>query len=355
MSGVTDSASPPRRNGGSPLGVRMDDVAELAQVSRATVSRVIKGYAPVSSKTQEKVNQAMRELGYVPNMIASGLAARGSNLVGLLLRDPRVPAYGLLHSVIQNEISRAGLELITVVPSSSEGVQDELASLRRLLGLRVGGLLVSTGVIKDHDLEPFLEAVPVVSVGRMEDHPRIYGVSYDEDTNGAILADKVVAAGHRSVAMVVPAWAVSTGENRRGVAMAAHLRGRGIEVHQIDTAIFGTWTDRCDDVVRLVRDQQITAAMFPTDTRALAFMSIARAAGLRIPEDISVTGCDGITMGLDQIGLATAQLPVEKVAVRATSVMAELLRGHVAGPVRHERYAGVFVPGRSLAAPTAGR
>ncbi|MDJ0314352.1 LacI family DNA-binding transcriptional regulator [Arthrobacter sp. H35-D1] len=352
---MTDSATPPRRNGGTPLGVRMDDVAELAQVSRATVSRVIKGYAPVSSKTQEKVNQAMRELGYVPNLIASGLAAKGSDLVGLLLRDPRVPAYGLLHSVIQNEVSKSGLELITVVPSSSEGVTDELDSLHRLLGLRVGGLLVSTGVIKDHDLEPFLDSVPVVSVGRLEDHPRITGVSYDEDVNGSILADKVVMAGHRSVAVVVPAWAVSTGENRRGVAMASHLRGRGIDVHQMDTDIFGTWTDRCDDIIRLVRDKQITAAMFPTDTRALAFMSLAQAAGLSIPKDVSITGCDGIAMGLEQIGLATVKLPVEEVAVRATAVMAELLRNSAPGPVHHERHAGVFIPGRTLEAPTPGR
>lgn len=350
---VTVSNTPPRRNDGSPLGIRMDDVAELAQVSRATVSRVIQGYAPVSAKTQEKVNRAMRELGYVPNMIASGLAARGSKLVGLLLRDPRVAAYGLLHSVIQDEVSRAGLELITVVPSSSQGVEDELAGLRRLLGLRVGGLIVSTGVIKAHDLDPFLDAVPVVSVGRLEDHPRIHGVSYDEDTHGAILADRVAAAGHRLVAVVVPAWSVSAAENRRGQSMVAHLRGRGIEVKQLDTDVFGTALDRCDDIARMARGKEITAAMFPTDTRALAFMAHANAVGLRIPDDLSITGCDGISMGLEQIGLATLKIPVEEVAVRGAEVMASLLSHESPARIRHERFAGVFVPGKSLGSPAA--
>lgn len=329
----------------------MDDVAQLAQVSRATVSRVLKGYAPVSAKTQEKVNRAMRELGYVPNMIASGLAARSSDLVGLLLRDPRVAAYGLLHSEIQNETSRAGLELITVVPTTSLGVEDELAGLRRLLGLRVGGLIVSTGVIKAHDLEPFLDSVPVVSVGRIEDHPRIHGVSYDEDTNGAILADRVAAAGHRSVAVVVPAFSVSTGENRRGQAMVAHLRGRGIDVHQLDADLFGTTEDRCGDIVRLAKEERVSAAMFPTDNRAISFMPYAKAAGLRIPDDFSITGCDGISIGMDQIGLATLKIPVHDVAVRGAEVIAGLLKSRVSAPIRHERFAGVFVPGRSLAAP----
>lgn len=353
MVAVTRLEASKGRNGGSPLGVRMDDVAQLAQVSRATVSRVLMGYAPVSAKTQEKVHRAMRELGYVPNMIASGLAAKGSDLVGLLLRDPRVAAYGMLHSEIQNEASRTGLQLITVVPTTMQGTEDELAGLRRLLGLRVGGLMVSTGVIKAHDLEPFLDAVPVVSVGRVEEHPGIYGVSYDEDTNGAILADRVAAAGHRSVAVVVPAFAVSTAENRRGLAMAAHLRGRGIEVHQLSTNRFGTPADCCEDIVRLAGERRITAAMFPTDTRAVSFMPFAKAAGLRIPEDLSITGCDGILMGLEQIGLTTLRLPVHDVAARGTAVMAGLLKNRSSTTIQHERFAGVFVPGRSLATPRA--
>jgi DNA-binding LacI/PurR family transcriptional regulator len=348
---VTRVDAPKGRNGGSPLGVRMDDVAQLAQVSRATVSRVLMGHTSVSPKTQEKVNRALRELGYVPNMIASGLAARSSDLVGLLLRDPRNPAYGMLHSEIQKEASMAALQLITVVPTDKRGAEEELAGLRRLLGLRVGGLIVSTGVIKAHDLEPFLDSVPVVSIGRIEEHPGIYGVSYDEDTNGAILADQVAIAGHRSVAVVVPSFALSTAENRRGLAIAAHLRGRGIEVHQLDTDLFGSSTDRCDDVVRLAGEGLITAAMFPTDTRAISFMPFAEAAGVRIPEDLSITGCDGIMMGLDQIGLATVRIPVHEVAARGTAVMAELLRNPSSQTIQHERFAGEFVPGRSLAAP----
>lgn len=330
----------------------MDDVAQLAQVSRATVSRVLMGHVTVSPRTQEKVNRALRELGYVPNMIASGLAARStSDLVGLLLRDPRNPAYGLLHGEIQNEASRTGLQLITVVPTSARGAEDELAALRRLLGLRVGGLMVSTGVIKAHDLEPFLDSVPVVSVGRMEEHPGIYGVSYDEDTNGAILADRVATEGHRSVAVVVPSFTVSTAENRRGLAMAAHLRGRGIKVHQLETDLFGSAADGCEDIVRLAGEGRITAAMFPSDTRAISFLPFAKKAGLRIPEDLSITGCDGVLLGSDQIGIATVRIPVHEVAARGTAVMAQLLKNRSSATIQHERFAGVFVPGRSLAAP----
>lgn len=333
-----------------PLKVRMDDVAQLARVSRATVSRVLVGHPPVSEATREKVFNAVRELGYVPNMMARGLATRASDLVGLLLRDPRNPAYGLLHSEIQAVASAHRLQLVTAVPHWAEAAEDELAALRRLLGLRVGGLLVATGVVKAHDLEPFLDSVPVVSVGRVEDHPGIYGVSYDEDTNGAILADQVAAAGHQAVAVLVTGPAVSTAENRRGRSMSARLEGLGIHVVRVAADKFGTTDDGTEDIVRLVRERRVTAAMFPNDVRAVNFMRHARAASLDVPGDVSVTGCDGVGLGLDLLGLATLRIPVEAVASRALEVLEELMRDRSAS-VRHELFPGVFAPGTTLTPP----
>lgn len=339
----------------SPLGVRMDDVAERAQVSRATVSRVIMGTAKVSASTQTRVLDAMRELGYVPNTIAQGLAARRTDLVGLLLRDPRNPAYGLLHAEVQTESARHGLQLISVVPTPTEGVEDELAGLRRLLGLRVGGLMVSTGVVRAADLEPFLDAVPVVSVGRIEEHPGIYGVSYDEDMNAAIVAGKVAEAGHRGAAVVIPDLAVSTAENRRGLGMAAHLADRGLDVHRLEARRFGTHLDGYDDAVALARARRVTAVLFPSDWRALGFIDHAEAAGLRVPEDVSVTGVDGIMPGIERIGLASVRIPVREVAARGVEILDRMVRDRGSVQIRHERFPGTFLPGRSLAAPPPAR
>ena len=339
------AAAQVRREG---LKVRMEDVARAANVSRATVSRVLVGYPPVSPQTREQVFKAVRELGYVPNAMAQSLSKRKSDLVGLLLRDPRNPAYGQLHSLVQEAVSNHGLELITAVPHWKVGVEDELAALRRMLGLRVGGLLVSTGVIKAVDLEPFLDSVPVVSVGRVEDHPRIHGVSYDEDVHGAMLADNVASAGHRSVAVLIPAARVSTAENRRGSSMAVHLEGRGITVHRIETDAFGQPGAGIDRILELARDGAATAAMFPNDNRAMIFLRAARAAGLDVPGDISVTGCDGIIPGLDLIGLTTLRIPVERVAERGVELLENLMSNPDGTEVSHEKFAGDFVPGATL-------
>ncbi|MHA7291548.1 LacI family DNA-binding transcriptional regulator [Arthrobacter sp. MDT3-24] len=330
------------------LKIRMEDVARAANVSRATVSRVLVGNPPVAAATRDKVFRAVRELGYVPNAMAQGLSKRSSDLVGLLLRDPRNPAYGRLHSLVQEAVSGHGLELITAVPHWKEGAEDELAALRRMLGLRVGGLLVSTGVIKAADLEPFLDSVPVVSVGRVEDHPRIHGVSYNEDVHGAMLADKVASAGHRSVAVLIPTVSVSTAENRRGRSMAVHLEGRGLTVHRVETDAFGQPEAGIARILDLVRDGGATAAMFPNDNRAMIFLRAARTAGLDVPGDVSVTGCDGIIPGLDLIGLATLRIPVEQVAARGVDVLESLMSNRGGTEVRHEKFTGEFVPGATL-------
>lgn len=335
----------------SPLGVTMDDVALRAGVSRATVSRVLTGRVKVAATTRARVLRAINELGYVPNLAASQLAGGESRVVGLLLRDARNPTYGQLHANLQHGAAEEGLQLVAVVPSVAGRADQETSSLQRLLGLRVAGLFVATGVVGSKELVPFLSAVPVISVGRLEDHPQIHAVSYDENAHGTLLADHVYAHGHRRICVLVPQREVSIAENQRGVMIAARLRQRGAEVIELAAHEFGVRGERDDDVVRLVQQRRITAAMFPTDLRAVNFLEIAAKAGLRIPDDVSVTGCDGTLPGQRLIGLASLRVPVETVARRAVQVLSQLLREPGSMPIQHESHRGVIVDGRTLSVP----
>ncbi|WP_329562873.1 LacI family transcriptional regulator [Streptomyces uncialis] len=338
----------PESGDASPLKVTMETVAAAAGVSRATASRVFHGSTPVAPGTRDAVHAAAETLGYVPNTMARSLAARGSDILGLLVRDPTNPAYGLLFSELQTQVSRAGLEMVTVAPSRDEGARYERQALNRLLGLRVGGMFVATGVIRAEMLEPFLDIVPVVVVGRPESHPRIHSVSYDEDGNAAQLADAVAAHGHRSVAVVTPSAANSVPEHRRGVAMARRLREHGVRVHPVASPTFGRAEEGGLDILGLHRSGRITAAMFPSDWRLLAFLPLAQAAGLQAPDDLSLTGCDGVLPGIDLLGFTTVRIPVERAARRAVEVMRALRDDRTRTPTEHELLPGTLVPGRTL-------
>ncbi|MCT2176962.1 LacI family transcriptional regulator [Brachybacterium muris] len=326
----------------------MDDVARSASVSRATVSRVLAGTARVSDSTQDRVLRAIKDLGYVPNRMAQSLATRSSGLVGLLLRDPRKAAYGLLHSELQQVSDRENLQLITVVPSSSEASSAEKRALQRLLGLRVDGLFVATGVIGPEDLAPFLSVVPVVSVGRPEAHDGVYGVSYDEVAHGQMAADLLLRHGHRDIAVLATASSVSVPESMRAEAIMARLLERGATVHPVRATTFGIGAEHSHRIADMVREGTITAVAFPTDDRALDFLTIARKSGLQVPADVSVIGMDGISPAMGMIGLATVRIPIEAVADRAVTVMGDLLEHRESLPIRHERFRGHVVDGATL-------
>lgn len=331
----------------------MSDVAKNAGVSRATVSRVLSGSATVAEETQKKVLAAVKRLGYVPNAMAQNLAYPEHNkdsLIGLLIRDPRRASYGLLFSELQRNAQEQGLELLTVAPTHSQGTSGEQQGLDRLLSVRVKGLLVATGVISSENLWPFLGRVPVVSVGRPESDPRVYGVSYDEVATGRILVDAILGHGHRNIAVLLPSLTVSLPEHTRAQSIVQRLLERGLNPIVIEAPTFGVDNEGIGEIANLVRNGDITAAMFPTDDRAIRFMELAVKTGIKIPGDVSVTGADGIANGLSLISLATVRVQTEAVAARAISIMKSLIE-NPGVPISHEKYSGIFVDGRTLAAP----
>lgn len=331
-----------------PPAVTMADVAREAGVSRATVSRVLSGSAEVALERRDRILAAIDALGYIPSAGAQQLAGGRSRSIGLLIRDSRNPTYGLLHSEVQRRADEAGLDVITAMPTSYRGAPHEMDALRRLLSLRVGGLLVATGVVRTADLTQLAPVLPVVSVGRPEDDPAVYGVSYDEIGNGHMIARSLHEHGHRRVAVVRPPTEHSLAESLRGRTVTTVLRELGCEVVEVPTTQFGTASDGTERVIDLAREGAVTAAMFSSDLRMLDFVSRAREVGMEVPRDIAVIGCDGVLHGLEYMGLASVRVPVEEVARRAVEVIAQMMTAREGVAIRHETYPGQLLPGASL-------
>jgi DNA-binding LacI/PurR family transcriptional regulator len=325
----------------------MADIAAEAGVSRASVSRVLRGNGRFSPETARKVMEAVRRRSYVPNLAASQLASRGTDSVGLLLRDASNPSYGRLFSELQAAGHRAGVALVTMTIGADDGGRLQVDSLTRLLGLRTRGLLVATGGVSTAQLRPFAERLPILRVGRPDDGGPIHAVSYDEEQHGRMLAAAVAAAGHRSVAVLTTAEDRSYPEFVRATSMAAELGQRAIRV--VHVPVRGP-LDGVQAAAGLAAAGRVTAIMCPSDTRQLEVLRALAAVGLRVPQDVSVTGCDGQLPGLDLLGLTTVRIPIERVAQRAIEAISALVVDPTLSPVK-ERHLGVFVPGRTLRPP----
>jgi len=327
----------------------MVDVAAAAGVSKATVSRVLQQRGRFSPESRLKVLVAVRELGFVPNVMASELASKQSTAVGLLLRDASNPAYAALFVELARAARDADVPLISMTVHHDRRGGFQVQALQRLIGMRVAGLIVATGDVTSDQLSAFRDSVPILRAGRPEAAAYINAVSYDELDNSRLITEHVLHAGHERIAVIQPTEHGSLPEHVRAQTMIELIRAGGRTVHVIRA-------DEADDGVQaalaLVVDAGVTAIMTPTDKRQMTVMRGALRLGLTVPGLVSVTGMDGLTPGSDLLGLTTVRLPVEELATRAMARMTQLIRGeHPA--LRHERLQGVLVPGTTLASPRA--
>ena len=339
-----DDETPP------PLHVTVSDIAAAAGVSRATATRALKGEGRIADETRERILATAGRLGYVPNAMAAGLAAGRSGTVGLMLRDASNPAYGLLFSLLQDAAHRAGLDLVTVtmgVGADRDGAQ-QVDALHRLLGMRVAGLLVATGGISTAQLEPFADQVPILRVGGMAVDGRLHAVGYDEPAHGRMLAEHVLRLGHRSVVVLAASPELSATEHARATAMRGALAAGGADVTTIATG--ARPTDGVDAALDAAR-AGATAIMCASDSRQLAVMRAARRAGLDVPGDVSVSGCDGVLPGADLLGLTSLRIPVEGVADAAVATMRALLSPNSGRGTVREAFTGTLMPGSTVAVP----
>lgn len=325
----------------------MDDVARASGLSRSTVSRVFTQAGRVSPDAQIRVREAAHRLGYVHDLMASELAGGRRSQWGLLIRDATNPAYGHLHAAMDRAVDEAGRALISVTARGDEYGDAELRGLRRLLGLRVAGLFVSTGVTAPEDLLALSSTVPMLLVGRPNEDPRLHSVSYDEAAHGRMVADRIAALGHRRLAVLTAPEMYSRVFRLRSSAVTARCRELGLTVHEVELLPVRRGVVRA---LEAARDERLTCIVCPVDYVALELLRAKRERGVAVPEEVSVVGFDGITDGLDLIGLATVRLPIRATVDTAVARMTELLEhdGPAAPAVVHDLVPGDFVEGRSL-------
>ncbi|PMC76043.1 LacI family DNA-binding transcriptional regulator [Brachybacterium sp. UMB0905] len=338
----------------------MEDVARAAGVSRSTVSRVFQNKGErVSPDTLITVHEAAKRLGYVHNLVASGLAQRHGRQLGLLIRDATNPAYGHLHAEMHRAVEDAGRTLISVTAFRHDYGTAEVEGLHRLLGQRVAGVFIGTGVTAAEDLVETVSSVPMMIVGRPNAHPLIDSVSYDEATHGRLMAEQIHARGHRRIAVLRAPVLYSRVFDQRVRSLLARCTELGVATREVELL------PEADGVVRaldLAEAEQLSCIVCPVDYVALDLLRAAAARGVRIGEDVSAVGFDGMGDGLDLLGLATVRLPVAQVVQRAVARMGELLiaaedagegppgsTGPERREVRHEVIPGEFVPGSTLA------
>lgn len=331
-------ARAPSRSGRRPS---IDDVAKLAGVSRQTVSNVLNGHkAFFSDATFARVSAAMESLSYRPNRAAQTLRSQRSMQIGYHVFGEQLDnVNGFTLSFLQALIKAASSQDYQLVVFTHHD-EDPLGVFRELIARRnVDAIIVSESLVDDPRMRLFAKAgLPFASFGRLAaDLPQQW-VDVDNAAGMIPLADYLVAAGHREFAYV----GATGGEYWKRERLDGFRKGlarHGLALN--DAAVLCGTDSQIRDWVRalLAREPRPSAIVTSSDSVALIAINVCHSLGLRVGQDVAITGFDGGALGLlTEPTLTSVRIPVEKIA---HELIARCLREIEKGPTNDP---GVLIP-----------
>ncbi|MGO1566879.1 MAG: LacI family DNA-binding transcriptional regulator [Brachybacterium sp.] len=310
-------------------GATLEDVAHVAGVSRATVSRVVRGDVQVRRDKVAKVEQAVRELGYVPNNAARSLASRQTGAVALIVpeHESRVFTDPFFVSAISGVT--AGLDVsdkqLLLVLSSPE---DHARTRRFLRGGHADGLLVVSHHEGDLSVELLQEAaVPVVFIGRPPEGLPAPFVDLDNIAGGRLAARHLIERGRRRIAMVCGPQDMPAAVDRRE-GFEKELADAGIEPAWLSFGDFTLASGERETSALLESGTRFDALFASSDLMALGALKKLEGQGVRVPEDVAVIGFDDIASAADDtISLTTVINPGRHLAELGATMLLDLIAG----------------------------
>lgn len=283
------------------------DVASRAGVSKSLVSLAMRGSPKVSEASREAILAAAAELGYRPNAAARSLADRRSRTIGILVLDLHNPVFAEILDGAQEEIRRH--DYSTMLVSGGADPVLEQADIEKLLEFQVEGLILVSHRLPAAALKAIAAEVPTVVVTRRDIvGPRIDTVSNDDVAGAGLAVDHLVGLGHRRITHLSGGENPIAEDRRAGYLAAMDRHGLSAQARVVD----GGLTDAAGYLAaqHALRDAP-TALVVANDVAALGAVAAVQDAGLRVPQDVSVVGYDGIALGgLRSIGLTSVAQPL---------------------------------------------
>ncbi|MGP3961821.1 LacI family DNA-binding transcriptional regulator [Nonomuraea sp. 3N208] len=314
-------------NGGAP--VTMSDVARLAGVSTATVSRVVNGRYGVSASTIAQVRSAIEQLGYESSLVATSLRRSRTNVLGLVTHSFQSYTAEVLKGVM-DALSQSGFDLIIYANSDLYGTYSEgweQRHLARLAGTLTDGCIVVTPSGEVRSGTP----VVVIDPARGSTAP---SVTADNLTGATTVVEHLLGMGHRRIGFIAgrsslaAAWSREEGYWKAlaeaGVPVDPELIARGDFNPESAAPLARALLDRAD---------RPTAIFAASDGMALKALEVAEDLGLSVPGDLSVVGFDNIPeSALAEPALTTVDQSMYWLGYEAARMLKSLVCGDWEGP-----------------------
>ncbi len=304
------------------------DVARVAGVSTATVSRVLNRNYPVAAATRERVEEAMRELGYVVNAHARALAGVSGRTVGIIVNELIDPFYAYIARGVEREASLGGR--LCLVCCAQGDPKRELAFIELMHERRADAVIVVGGSVADRTYTAELarraqeldaSGSKLVLCGRpaLGEQALSAAVEYDNEGGAFAVTDHLLTQGHERILYLGGAPGLSTSRDRlAGYRRALHQRGiaRDPELEQLESFSRAFGHRRTAELLKDGPD--FTAVFAANDNVATGVAQALEEAGVRVPQDMSLVGYDDIPVAQQlRPRLTTVHIPLEEMGRQA--------------------------------------
>jgi DNA-binding LacI/PurR family transcriptional regulator len=295
------------------------DVARLAGVSQAAVSRAFTPGASIAAATRDKVVEAARTLGYRPNLLARSLIKGESGIVGLVIGAPTYPFFLSALDALSARLSDAGKHILVYTADENALVD---AHVEDLLKYRVDALLLMAASLSSGLAQRCRdEGVPVISFGRSAAAQSVSSVVGDNVAGARRIAEHLLAQGYRTFGLIAGSPDTSSAREREA-GFVAHLASQGLAAERA-VGLFRRQEAFAAARALLARTPRPEAIYCANDDMAIAAIEAARFEfGLEIGRELGVAGFDDIEQAAwPSFDLTTYSLPVDPMIERTAAML----------------------------------
>ena len=312
------------------MKVTIYDVAREANVSIATVSKVINNNGRISEKTRRKVREVMERLNYHPNMMASALMGKQTKTIGLLIPDLANPFFSELARSIEDRGHELGYNL--VICSTDYQIDKENKYLSLLKQKGIDGFILASGFENLDKVEELMqEDIPVASVARDFPMFSINTVAIDDFMGGYLAASHLIKLGHKNIGIIaLDVW--SNRERFRGFKQA-------LEENNLEFTPDFEFIQKSNNLLeagKFMTHKYLSGSKPPTaifacnDLLAAGVIQAAKEMGMNVPEQLSVVGFDNtIIATIVEPTLTTIAQPIQSMGKEVMDLMVSMIEGEI--------------------------
>ncbi|CDQ19347.1 LacI family DNA-binding transcriptional regulator [Halobacillus karajensis] len=308
------------------MRLTVHDIARVANVSQATVSKVLNNYSGVKESTRKKVTDAIEELKFTPDSVARSMVTNKTNTLGLIVGDISNPFFAESAKIIIGKAQEKGYDVI--ISNTDHDDENLENAIQTLISKRVDGIIISSISRSSMRIKKLHEnGFPIVLYNSRVEGDSSNSVVLDNYRGAVLAVDHLVDLGHQDIAFIAgPTKYLTTYERYLGYREALEKHGLDLnKAHVYD----GEYDYRkvYDFSYNLLSSPDRPTSFFATsDQMALAVMDAAASRKISIPQELSVVGFDNMSISANAyIGLTTVSQQKENMAELALKKLISLI------------------------------